>query len=75
MTINPTYKVHERIMQTVVELTEEEHDPFAVAGVLLAIAIFVYRSEKMEWNTINTLLSECVKQSVRSEDVVKETLH
>ena len=75
MTINPTYKVHERIMQTVVELTEEEHDPFAVAGVLLAIAIFVYRSEIMEWNTINTLLSECVKQSVRSEDVVKETLH
>lgn len=72
---NPTIKVHERIMQTVVELTEEEHDPFAVAGVLLAIAIFVYRSEKMEWNTINTLLSECVKQSVRSEDVVKETLH
>ena len=45
---NPTIKVHERIMQTVVELTEEEHDPFAVAGVLLAIAIFVYRSEKME---------------------------
>jgi len=42
MTINPTYKVHERIMQTVVELTEEEHDPFAVAGTLLAIAIFVY---------------------------------
>jgi len=75
MTINPTYKVHERIMQTVVELTEEEHDPFAVAGVLLAIAIFVYRSEKMEWNTINRLLSECVKQSVISEDVVKETLH
>ena len=72
---NPTIKVHERIMQTVVELTEEEHDPFAVAGVLLAIAIFVYRSEKMEWNTINTLLSECVKQSVKSEDVVKETLH
>ena len=26
MTVNPTYKVHERIMQTVVELTEEEHD-------------------------------------------------
>tara|TARA_R100001463_G_scaffold4294_1_gene16315 strand:- start:678 stop:905 length:228 start_codon:yes stop_codon:yes gene_type:complete len=75
MTVNPTYKVHERIMQTVVELTEEEHDPFAVAGVLLAIAIFVYRSEKMEWNTINRLLSECVKQSVISEDVVKETLH
>ena len=75
MTINPTYKVHERIMQTVVELTEEEHDPFAVAGVLLAIAIFVYRSEKMEWNTINRLLSESVKQSVISEDVVKETLH
>ena len=72
---NPTIKVHERIMQTVVELTEEEHDPFAVAGVLLAIAIFVYRSEKMEWNTINTLLSECVKQSVISEDIVKETLH
>jgi len=42
---------------------------------LLAIAIFVYRSEKMEWNTINRLLSECVKQSVISEDVVKETLH
>ena len=75
MTVNPTYKVHERIMQTVVELTEEEHDPFAVAGVLLAIAIFVYRSEKMEWNTINKLLGECVKQSVISEDVVKETLH
>ena len=75
MTVNPTYKVHERIMQTVVELTEEEHDPFAVAGVLLAIAIFVYRSEKMEWNTINRLLSECVKQSVISEDIVKETLH
>ena len=75
MTINPTYKVHERIMQTVVELTEEEHDPFAVAGTLLAIAIFVYRSEKMEWNTISRLLSECVKQSVISEDVVKETLH
>tara|TARA_B100001063_G_scaffold82354_1_gene76748 strand:+ start:3107 stop:3334 length:228 start_codon:yes stop_codon:yes gene_type:complete len=75
MTVNPTYKVHERIMQTVVELTEEEHDPFAVAGCLLAIAIFVYRSEKMEWNTINRLLSECVKQSVISEDVVKETLH
>ena len=75
MTVNPTYKVHERIMQTVVELTEEEHDPFAVARVLLAIAIFVYRSEKMEWNTINRLLSECVKQSVISEDVVKETLH
>ena len=75
MTVNPTHKVHERIMQTVVELTEEEHDPFAVAGVLLAIAIFVYRSEKMEWNTINRLLSECVKQSVISEDVVKETLH
>ena len=75
MTVNPTYKVHERIMQTVVELTEEEHDPFAVAGVLLAIAIFVYRSEKMEWDTINKLLGECVKQSVISEDVVKETLH
>ena len=75
MTINPTYKVHERIMQTVVELTEEEHDPFAVAGCLLAIAIFVYRSEKMEWDTINKLLGECVKQSVISEDVVKETLH
>ena len=75
MTVNPTYKVHERIMQTVVELTEEEHDPFAVAGVLLAIAIFVYRSEKMEWDTINRLLSECVKQSVISEDIVKETLH
>ena len=29
---NPTIKIHERIMQTVVELTEEEHDPFAVAG-------------------------------------------
>ena len=72
---NPTIKVHERIMQTVVELTEEEHDPFAVAGVLLAIAIFVYRSEKMEWDTINRLLSECVKQSVISEDIVKETLH
>ena len=52
---NPTIKIHERIMQTVVELTEEEHDPFAVAGCLLAIAIFVYRSEEMEWNTISTL--------------------
>ena len=62
-------------MQTVVELTEEEHDPFAVAGCLLAIAIFVYRSEKMEWNTISNLLSECVKQSVISEGIVKETLH
>jgi|TARA_B100000085_G_C18393377_1_gene451406 hypothetical protein len=72
---NPTIKIHERIMQTVVELTEEEHDPFAVAGCLLAIAIFVYRSEKMEWNTISNLLSECVKQSVISEGIVKETLH
>ena len=72
---NPTIKIHERIMQTVVELTEEEHDPFAVAGTLLAIAIFVYRSEKMEWDTIGRLLTECVKQSVISEDVVKETLH
>ena len=72
---NPTIKIHERIMQTVVELTEEEHDPFAVPGVLLAIAIFVYRSEKMEWGTIGRLLTECVKQSVISEDVVKETLH
>ena len=72
---NPTIKIHERIMQTVVELTEEEHDPFAVAGTLLAIAIFVYRSEEMEWNTISTLLSECVKQSVISEGIVKETLH
>ena len=72
---NPTIKIHDRIMQTVVELTEEEHDPFAVAGTLLAIAIFVYRSEKMEWNTISNLLSECVKQSVISEGIVKETLH
>ena len=72
---NPTIKIHERIMQTVVELTEEEHDPFAVAGCLLAIAIFVYRSEKMEWNTISTLLAESVKQSVISEGIVKETLH
>ena len=72
---NPTIKIHERIMQTVVELTEEEHDPFAVAGCLLAIAIFVYRSEEMEWNTISNLLAECVKQSVISEGIVKETLH
>ena len=72
---NPTIKIHDRIMQTVVELTEEQQDPFAVAGCLLAIAIFVYRSEKMEWSTIGTLLSECVKQSVISENVVKETLH
>ena len=72
---NPTIKIHERIMQTVVELTEEEHDPFAVAGCLLAIAIFVYRSEEMEWNTISTLLAESVKQSVISEGIVKETLH
>ena len=72
---NPTIKIHERIMQTVVELTEEEHDPFAVAGCLLAIAIFVYRSEQLEWDTISNLLSECVKQSVISEGIVKETLH
>jgi hypothetical protein len=72
---NPTIKIHDRIMQTVVELTEEEQDPFAVAGCLLAIVIFVYRSEEMEWSTIGTLLSECVKQSVISENVVKETLH
>ena len=72
---NPTIKIHERIMKTVVELAEEEHDPFAVAGTLLAIAIFVYRSEEMEWSSINKLLSECVKQSVISEGIVKETLH
>ena len=72
---NPTIKIHERIMKTVVELAEEEHDPFAVAGTLLAIAIFVYRSEEIEWSSINKLLSECVKQSVISEGIVKETLH
>jgi len=72
---NSTTKIHSRIMQTVVDLTEENHDPFAVAGCLLAIAVFVYRSEKMDWDTINNVLAECIKQSVISEDVVKETLH
>ena len=73
--LSPIEPIHNRIQEVVNNLYEEEHDPFAVAGTLLAIAIFVYRSEKMEWDTINRLLSECVKQSVISEDVVKETLH
>ncbi len=72
---NPTTKIHSRIMQTVVDLTEENHDPYAVAGCLLAIAVFIYRSEKIDWDTIHNILAECVKQSVISEDVVKETLH
>ena len=72
---NSTTKIHSRIMQTVVDLTEENHDPYAVAGCLLAIAVFIYRSEKIDWDTIHNILAECVKQSVISEDVVKETLH
>ena len=47
---NPTIKIHERIMQTVVELTEEEHDPFAWRAVCSPL-LFLYTDLK-KWNGI-----------------------
>ena len=45
---SPIEPIHNRIQEVVNNLYDEEHDPFAIAGVMLAIAIQLYRTQEMK---------------------------
>jgi len=67
--------IHTRVQALVTDLLTEEHDPFVVAGCMLAIAIQLYRVQDMSWNSIKTFLDEIHKTSIQTERDIKETLH
>ena len=73
--LSPVEPIHNRIQEVVNNLYEEEHDPFAIAGVMLAIAIQLYRTQEMQWDGIKTLLNEIHKTSIKSEEHIRRTMH
>jgi len=73
--LSPIEPIHNRIQEVVNNLYEEEHDPFAIAGCMLAIAIQLYRTQEMQWDGIKTLLDEIHKTSIKSEEHIRRTMH
>ena len=73
--LSPIEPIHNRIQETVNNLYEEEHDPFAIAGCMLAIAIQLYRTQEMQWDGIKILLDEIHKTSIKSEEHIRRTMH
>ena len=66
---------HNRLQAVVTDLLYEEHDPFVVAGCMLAIAIQLYRVQEMKWDNIKKLLDDIHATSIKSEEHIKETIH
>jgi hypothetical protein len=73
--LSPIEPIHNRLQETVNSLYDEEHDPFAIAGCMLAIAIQLYRTQEMQWDGIKVLLNEIHKTSIKSEEHIRRTMH
>ena len=68
--LSPIEPIHNRLQETVNSLYDEEHDPFAIAGCMLAIAIQLYRTQDMKWDGIKVLSVSYTHLTLPTSDLV-----